>query len=342
MQSSSARASPANADAIGGLPHKGIFRILVCRTSHSLGNTLFMTPLLQEIESQWPGAEVDLISRYAPAQQIFSTYSSVRKIMLLPKQWMRHPIRCVKTLLKMRSTRYDLVIDTDLRSRTGRLLLWLARARHKLGFAGRGSLTIAISAADAPKHAAHFPVFLLRKALHQESRQYPLLSTKLLRSELTQGRTQLLRVAGAASKKKCGVVGIFANATGPKAMSTQWWQEFMTIVEAHLPDYAIVEIIPAFGHSMLESRYPTYFSSDIRNLSRFMSALSMLISLDCGIMHLARASGTAVGAVFTTTDVEQWGPYGPDAHFVQGDREYPGEAAQQLMDTIPLASPAAA
>jgi Glycosyltransferase family 9 (heptosyltransferase) len=116
----------------------------------------------------------------------------------------------------------------------------------------------------------------------------------------------------------------------------------MPVVESHLADYAIVEIIPAFGQSMLESRYPTYFSSDVRNLSIFMSALSMLISLDCGIMHLARASGTAVGAVFTTTDVEQWGPYGPGAYFVQCDREYPGAAAQQLMDAIPLASSAAA
>ena len=342
MQSSIARGGPAEVDTFRGLPRKGIFRILVCRTSHSLGNTLFMTPLLQEIESQWPGAEVDLVTRYAPALQIFSTYSSVRKVMRLPKRWIRHPFTWIKTLLEMRSTHYDLVIDTDRRSRTGRLLVRLTRARHKLGFAGRGSLTVEVSAADAPKHAAHFPVFLLRKALSLESRHYPSLSTKLKRSELIDGRAQLLRVAGPGTKNKRGVVGIFANATGPKSMSQQWWREFMPIVESHLADYAIVEIIPAFGQSMLESRYPTYFSSDIRNLSRFMSALSMLISLDCGIMHLARASGTAVGAVFTTTDVEQWGPYGPGAYFVQCDREYPGKAAHQLMDAIPLASPAAA
>ena len=165
---------------------------------------------------------------------------------------------------------------------------------------------------------------------------------KLTRPELNQGRTQLARVTGPGSKNKRGVVGIFANATGPKAMSRQWWRQFMPVVEAHLADYAIVEIIPAFGESMLESAYPTYFSSDIRNLSKFMSALTMLVSLDCGIMHLARASGTAVGAVFTTTDVEQWGPYGAGAYFVVGDGQHPRETAQRLMDAIPLASIAAA
>jgi ADP-heptose:LPS heptosyltransferase len=324
----------------GGLPRKGIFRILVCRTSHSLGNTLFMTPLLQEIESQWPGAEVDLVTRYASAPQIIRTYSSVRKVMLLPKQWTRHPFRCAETLLEMRRTHYDLAIDTDRRSRTGRLFLKLARARHKLGFAGRGALTVEVSAEQAPKHAAHFPVYLLRRALSQDSGNYPGLSMKLTRPEATQGRAQLLRVVG--PKNRRGVIGIFANATGPKAMSRQWWREFMAVVEAHLTDYAFVEIIPAFGQSMLESRYPTYFSSDIRNLAKFMSALSMLISLDCGIMHLARASGTPVGAVFTTTDVEQWGPYGPGAYFVAGDDQHPREAAQRLMDVVPLASTAAA
>lgn len=341
MPFSVAPAISNSADAVGMLPQTGIFRILVCRTSHSLGNTLFMTPLLEAIESQWPGAEVDLITRYASARQIFSTYASVRKVMLLPKRGMRHPIKYAKALWEMCSTRYDLAIDSDRRSRTGRLLVQMAHARHRLGFAGRARLNVEVGAADAPKHAAQFPVFLLRKALHQANVRYPLLCTRLTRSEMAQGRKQLALVAGTASKEKRGVVGIFANATGGKLMSRQWWREFMRVAEASLADYVIVEIIPAFGQSMLESRYPAFFSSDIRNLSKFMSALTMLICLDCGIMHLARASGTPVGAVFTTTDVEQWGPYGLGAYSVDGDSEHPGEAAQRLMDAIPLTSTAA-
>jgi heptosyltransferase-3 len=325
------------------LPHKGIFRILVCRTSHSLGNTLFMTPLLQEIESHWPGAEVDLITRYAAARKIFVSYACVRKIIALPKQGLRHPVKWIRAVWDMRSTHYDLSIDTDQRSRTGRLLLRLAHARYKLGFAGRGGPTVEVDAADAPKHAAHIPVYLLRQGLRENSSSsYPLLCTRLTRAERARGRKHLARVAGPESAKKRGVIGIFGNATGPKAMSKEWWRDFMQTVEPHLAEYSIIEIIPAFGQSMLDSRYPTYFSSDIRNLSIFMSALSMLICLDCGIMHLASASATPVGAVFTTTDVEQWGPYGPYAHFVAGDSEHPSDAAKRLVESLPLASPFAA
>ena len=335
----------AHADQTGAgsmLPRAGIFRILVCRTSHSLGNTLFMTPLLQEIDALWPGAEVDLVTRYASAPQIFASYPSIRNVMVLPRRAIRHPLRWLKTLLRMRRTRYDLAIDTDVRSRTGRFLLRLAHARHKLGFAGRGALTVAIDGSHAPKHAAHFPVFLLRQALGLANQDYAPLSTRLTPVERRQGQARLIHVAGAAAKKTRGIVGIFANATGPKAMSAQWWADFMREAETHLADYTIVEIIPAFGHSMLGGRYPAYYSSDIRNLSRFLSALSMLICLDCGIMHLARASGTRVGAVFTTTDVDIWGPYGAGAHVVRGDAEHPQNAASKLMEVLAIAAPAAA
>jgi heptosyltransferase III len=314
------------------LPRTGIFQILVCRTSHSLGNTLFITPLMQEIQEQWPGAEVDLVTRFGGAKQIFGSYRNLRRIFHLPKQTFHHPVEAIKALYQMRATHYDLAIDTDLRSRTGRLLLILSRARYKVGFSGRGKLTHEVALDGAPKHAGHFPVFLLRKALGLKTGNCPLLSTQLTQGEMQQGWESLDRVRGPLPKNKLGVVGVFANATGPKKMSQEWWREFMSEIEPHLASYCIIEIIPAFGRSMLGSRYPAYFSSNIRNLSQFLSGLTMLISLDCGIMHLARASGTAVGAVFTTTDVDQWGPYGPGAFFVKGDREHPAEAARQLMN----------
>jgi len=330
------------ADSGAPLPRAGIFRILVCRTSHSLGNTLFMTPLLQEIEATWPGAEVDLITRYAGARQIFENHASIRRILHLPRRGLRHPLRWLEALWQLRRRRYDLVIDTDVRSRTSRWLLRMAHGRHKLGFGGRGGPTLAVNAAQAPKHAAHFPVFLLRQALGNHSRTYPPLSTRLTSLERAHGAARLAQVVGDTARTSRGIVGVFANATGPKAMTPQWWAEFMRVAETQLSGYTIVEIIPAFGRSMLGGRYPAYYSSDIRNLSKFLSALSTLICLDCGIMHLARASGTPVAAVFTTTDVAIWGPYGVGAHVVHGDAQHPAQAARELPRTLPLSAPEAA
>ncbi|WP_254427179.1 hypothetical protein [Rhodanobacter sp. C01] len=51
---------------IGELPPRDIFRILLLRPNHRLGNTLLLTPLLIELEQRYPGAEIDLITTAKP------------------------------------------------------------------------------------------------------------------------------------------------------------------------------------------------------------------------------------------------------------------------------------
>src|SRR5579864_9139539 len=53
------------------VPSFGIFRILICRVTHSLGNTLLVTPLVRELEATYPGAEIDIVTRSEVATDIF-------------------------------------------------------------------------------------------------------------------------------------------------------------------------------------------------------------------------------------------------------------------------------
>src|SRR5712671_3999162 len=55
-------------------------RVLVCRPNGRLGNTLLLTPLLQELERVFPGAEIDIVSACPAAAEIFCEYPSVRTI----------------------------------------------------------------------------------------------------------------------------------------------------------------------------------------------------------------------------------------------------------------------
>src|SRR5579863_10358598 len=169
------------------LPAAGIFRVLICRISHSLGNTLLVTPLVQEIEAMWPGAEIDIVTRSAVAVDIFSTYSCVRNIYCLPQHGVRHPLRLLGQLRRMRQTSYDLAIDTDPRSQTGRALLLSSRARYKLGFANgqkSGRISHGVDPAGAPKHAGQIPVYLLRAASQRVASDYPLLDLRLDRKSV--------------------------------------------------------------------------------------------------------------------------------------------------------------
>lgn len=318
------------------LRQTGILRILICRTSQSLGNTLLITPLLQEIESIWPGAEVDIVTRNAVAREVFCGYASVRNVYCLPRRAAGEPLNFIRQLRELRRNRYDLAIDTDPRSRTGRALLAQSRARYKLGFTGAGKragVTHGVDVADAPQHAGQIPVYLLRHALHRSAIEYPALDLRLSAAEREEGVAMVARlVAGPSAKRP--TIGIFANATGHKLLDATWWQEFLPLIERAYPEFNLIEIAPGTGVSLLDSRYPIYYSSSVRKLAKVLSGLSLMISLDCGIMHLARASRTRTAAIFTVTDSAQWGPYGPGAHVVDARGLTAEQAARQLIDAL--------
>lgn len=329
---------PGVAAEAGVLLPRGVFRILICRVSHSLGNTLLITPLLQEIEATWPGAEVDIVTRNPIAPEVFRGYACVRDVICLPRRGLRHPLALLRSLRRLRRAEYDLAIDTDPRSQTGRALLLRSRAHYKLGFAGdrkSGEISCAVSSAGAPRHNGQYPVYLLRTALRRAAMPYPPLDLRLSRLERETGAQVLARLAAqAAPRGRRGVIGVFANATGAKLLSPAWWREFMPAIDAHFADFAIVEIVPMNAVSMLDSRYPAYYSSHVRKLASVLSQLSLLICLDCGVMHLARASGTRTAAIFTQTDITEWGPYGEGAAVIDAAALSAEQAAQALIAAV--------
>src|SRR5450432_1393204 len=322
------------------LPAYGIFRILVCRVTHTLGNTLLLTPLIQELQSLYPGAEIDIITRSEAAAEIFGAFARVRTIYCVPGHALSHPLRYSSVLRLMHRVKYDLVIDPCPRSQTGRLLLRLARGRFKAGFISErkaGSLTHGTSIPAAPRHAGKLPVYLLRALRQLPVRDdYPHLDMALSPSERQVGVQALDHVVTSSGGQiKRGMIGVFANATPPKLLAPEWWRRFMKIIEAHYTDYSIVEIVPMFGRSLLGSRYPAYYSSSIRKLSGTLSALSMFISADCGIMYLASASGAKTIGIFTETDAADWGPYGPNDCAINARERTPEDAAGDVIDQNP-------
>ena len=340
-------AGPGKNEEGQALLPRGMFRILICRVSHSLGNTLLITPLLQEIEATWPGAEVDIVTRNPIASELFRGYSCVRDVISLPRQGLRQPVAWLRNLRRLLRNEYDLAIDTDPRSQTGRALLLRSRSRYKLGYAGAhksGRIHCAVSPEEAPRHNGQYPVHLLRAALRRAWMPFPALDLRLTETERAVGATVLARVAAQApaSRGRRGVIGVFANATGGKRLDASWWREFMPTVDAHYADYAIVEIVPISAESMLDSQYPAYYSSHVRKLAAVLSQLSLLVCLDCGVMHLARASGTPTAAIFTVTQFEEWGPYGPGAFVVDARDRTPAETAQRLIETVVIDAPDAA
>ena len=299
------------------LPRTGIHRVLVCRFVHTLGDSLTLTPLLTELADVYPGAEVDIVSGCAVADALYGAFPNVSTTFRLPRHVAGHVLASAHALHDMRRKCYDLVIDPDPQSQSGRLLALSAHATYSLGYVGpkkSGKLTHGVAVPAGVRHKAMTPVYLLRAAIGEQpsARTYPQPGLMLTNAELEAGRQTVHRLFGTAHSDKAGPrIAIFANATRDKLLALDWWQVFIDTLRDCVPDCEILEILPAFGTSMLRDRFSCFYSSDVRKMAAVIANLDAYVSADCGVMHLAWASGTPTVGLFRVTDPREWGPFGP-------------------------------
>jgi len=307
----------------GELPMFGIQRVLICRPNHRLGNTLLLTPLLVEIERRFPGAEVDLLSAGPAAHAVFRGFDIVGECTTLDRRAARRPLATIGALRKLRSRRYDLVIDAAAGSSSGRLASAMAKARFQLR-------TDAMPTDGAATHLAARPVQALRWALGVAAGdEVPLLDVRLTDVERRGGRDALARVLRGANERGLPVMAIFPNATGSKRLPSDWWSDFTCELVARTGDTCVVELVSADGQSRLGGGFPTYYTSDPRKLAAFIEAAGTYISADCGVMHLAAATAATTVGIFGPTDPARYAPYGRNNVAIACDDGCPRGAASR-------------
>jgi ADP-heptose:LPS heptosyltransferase len=159
------------------------------------------------------------------------------------------------------------------------------------------------------------------------------LDIRLTELERRQGEQQIRDIVIASGQPSTGgVIGLFAEATGKKRYDQDWWNAFVAAVQSASPECSLVEIIPVHGRSMLDSKWPGYYSTSIRRMASAMAGVDMMISADCGAMHLAAASGVPTIGMFSVTDARVYGPYGPhNAHLITESLS-PQQAAQKAVE----------
>lgn len=322
------------------MPKKGIYRILLCRPNHRLGNTLLLTPLITELEHAYKGAEIDILSEGQIAAEVFSTSFSVKNIYCLPRRGFKHPWAFLSLLLRIRKTRYDLIIDPCLGSGFSRTMTKFLHGRYKLGFADRldgSGLTHAVPRSVAMQHMAKRAINLVRwinKHSDGDGDGFPSMDIRLTAHEHEQGKRMLTGILSDVARPLTHpLVGIFANATGAKRYPLDWWREFIAALMQRLPHVSIVEFVPMHGKSMLDCAWPAYYSSDIRRMGAVMAAVDLVVSADCGVMHLAVASGVPTLGLFCVTDPSVYEPYGHESGALQTGGLSARDCAEKVVDT---------
>jgi heptosyltransferase-3 len=283
-------------------------RVLICRPNHRLGNLLMTTPMIQEISDLFPRASIDLFVKGNVVTEVFRNYYNIHNIFQLPKKPGKALRKYVATWLLLRKNAYDLVINIDRNSASGRLATQFAYGTHKF-FDGAGYEVY--SNQSNYRHLAAYPVYQLRYfisclGMPTIERPVPVLNLKLTNDELASGLSKLSLLADADKPTIC----IFTYATGTKCFPSSWWCEFYLRLKQKFLTCNVIEILPVENLSLISFEAPSFYSKNIREIGSLIANAQLFIGADSGMMHLANASQTPTIGLFSVTDHLLYGPYG--------------------------------
>jgi len=277
--------------------------ILICRPNHRLGNLLLVTPLLDEIEKMFPEAKVDIFLKGGLGPIVLKEFKNVNKFISLPKNHFKQLHRYLLTWFKIPLKKYDLVINIDPHSSSGKISTKISRGKIKL----YGIEEIEKPKSSHHKHMAKRPVLLLQNLFGFENvNTVSSLDLHLSESEKLQGKEKLQRTV--LNNKP--TISIFTYATGNKCYSKEWWMDLYSGLQENFPHYNIIEILPKENVSQIDFSAKSFYSTDIREICSFIANTEIFIGADSGMMHLAVASGAPVAGLFSVTKTEVYEPYG--------------------------------
>ena len=293
---------------MGEIKISDIKKILIIRPNHRLGNQLLLTPLVQEVISTFPGCEIDLFVKGGVAHPVFENYKEVNTIIKLPRKPFDQLYKYAKSWISVKNKTYDLVINGDKNSSSGRLLTQLAKAKIKVF--GDVDENIKQQYKDH-EHISKYPIYNLRHyltslGLKKDKTEMPVLDIKLSEVEISKGKEKLKEIIKNNKKTIC----IYTNATGNKCYSETWWETVYSRLLKDYPDYNIIEMLPIENISKINFKAPHFYSQDIREMGSIIHNTNIFVSADNGVMHLASASLTPVVGFFSRTNPNTYGSYG--------------------------------
>ena len=322
-------------DAATRLDPREIRSVLIGRINGRLGNTLFLTPMIERLHALLPGAQIDLAVSYPHAPALLAGMPGVRRVILFPHKGHGIIPRYLRALRQLRARHYDLAIDPTPFSTSGRLLLSVTRARFRLGFkvpSQWAPLTHAIPMPAQAMHQGRQSAYLVSTALGAAWEPDAIrLWLPLAPQELDAARTAVDRAIAQGGRAGEGPrVGYFAYATGLKILPAAWWAQFWAALLARHPEIVPVEFLPAASSAPTVPGFAALHLPSQRELTAAIATLQMFVSADAGPLHLAGTTDTPTMGLFKVTDPVLYGPLKPTDRSIRVAQLTPEEAAAQV------------
>lgn len=290
-------------------------RILIIRPNSRLGNQLLITPLLEEITDIFPNCKIDIFVRGNLAPILFQNYKQVDRIIKLPPKPFKALLKYAKVWFSVRKHRYDIVINIEGNSSSGRLLTKLSRSNLKIF--GENIPELETKFSDY-LHTGKKAVYNLRNSIGKDpSIAISPLSFRLNTNELKNGKLVLEQLVNNNKPTIC----IYTFATGGKCFSKDWWKYIYThLKDKYEGNYNILEVLPKENVSQIDFAATPYYSTDIREMGAVIANSMIFITADCGIMHLASSVGTPTVGFFSYTDPQKYEPYNKNSIAIETEK----------------------
>jgi len=317
-------------ERISQIPLHRIQSILVVRQHNELGDMLCAVPLLRALRHRFPGARIDLIA--SPVNwEIMLRHPFINEVLLYDKtQYLRSPWKAVRFYRRLKAARYDLAIvpSTVSISFTSHLLAYLSGAPYRIG---------ASSLNGMQNPSSRFLNFVLD--LHWDEQRNPHQAERNLDYLRCLGITtdNLTAVIGLTEEEKRSAADFLSShAAGKKYLvgfhpgagkiSNRWPAERFARVADRLASAADALIVVTMGHmddeptkKMLDCMKASPVivkEKDIRKAAAIIDQLSLYITNDTGMMHVAGATATTVLSLFGPSDPYQWAPRSNRSRFL--------------------------
>jgi len=313
--------------------------IVIIRPNYRIGNLIFLTPLLNELQKNIPNAEIDIIVGMKLAGKILKPMPNVNKIIDIPRELLLHPIDLLKYIQKTREKTYDVALNVSGGSTSAQIITSLIKAKRKANFANKKLWTnythMQVRGTKKYNHMGLESLEFLRFFNIPFPEQKPSLDIKLTLDELNIAKNDLdviLENNNLAPNTK--TIAIFRNARFDKKISDEWWSKWLAEVQKIDEKITIIDILsPDIPHKLNDSVLE-YSNKNLRILGAFFQACDLYVSADTGPMHLAVASNAKVLALFNKTNIEVYGALGNHNKTIDIETLSPEEVAQTTVDFL--------
>ena len=310
-----------------------IKNILIIRPNYRIGNLIFLTPLINELQKNIPDAKIDIIVGMRLAGNILAPMPNVEHVIDIPRKLLLHPFEMLNYIKQTRKKKYDVALNMSGGSTSAQIVTALVKAKYKVSFASdklwANFTHVQERGLKTYKHMGLESLEFLRFFKINFPKQQPSIDIKLTEDEINKAKNDLhviLETNNISSDKK--IIALFRNARFDKKISDTWWSEWVDSLISQNANIVIIDILSPDIPLKLNDKVLEYSNKDLRILGAFFNICDLYVSADTGPMHLAVASNAKVLALFNKTNMQVYGALGENNKTIDVENLSPQDVAK--------------